>query len=218
MPHLAPPSRLALGLLCAALAAGCGAQHAPAPSGASSVSGGAPPASGGSAPASGGSAPASGGSAADGTLPACQAQALTVTVDAAQSGAAAGSTYVPVDFTSTAVAPCTLAGYPAVSFATGPLQAGQVGAAAARLRGFPGVRVTLGPGRPAHAWLQVAAAQNYPAAACEPVTAHWLRVTPPGGTAAAYVGRAFDACRSASAQILAVMPVRPGRAARGAIP
>src|SRR5580700_1303607 len=39
----------------------------------------------------------------------------------------------------------------------------------------------------AHAWLQVAVASNYPAAACKPVSAHWLRISPPQATGAGYV-------------------------------
>jgi Domain of unknown function (DUF4232) len=179
-----------LGLLCAALLAGCGSQHVAATADHSAGTGAKP----------------------------CRTLALAVTVDATQAGAAAGSTYVPVDFTSTAGAACTLQGYPGISFVTGHPEGGQLGAAAARVQGFPGVRVTLGPGRSAHAWLQVAAAGNYPAAACGPVTAHWLRVYPPGATAAAYLNTTFGACRSAGVPVLAVMPVRAGRASRGSIP
>jgi hypothetical protein len=42
--------------------------------------------------------------------------------------------------------------------------------------------VKLVAGGVAHAWLQVAEAGNYPAATCQPVTAHWLRVYAPGET------------------------------------
>jgi hypothetical protein len=48
----------------------------------------------------------------------------------------------------------------------------------------------------AHAWLQVAEAGNYPAATCQPVTAHW----------------------SDGAPLLTVMPVRSGQGVQGTTP
>jgi hypothetical protein len=70
----------------------------------------------------------------------------------------------------------------------------------------------------AHAWLQVAQAGNYPASACRPVTAHWLRVFPPGNTVASYVDVSFSACASASTPLLTVTPVRSGHGVRGVTP
>ncbi len=48
--------------------------------------------------------------------------------------------------------------------------------------------------------------------------AHWLRVFAPGETVAIYVNHAFDACSSASAPLLTVMPVRAGQGVQGATP
>ncbi|MGH3190841.1 MAG: DUF4232 domain-containing protein [Streptosporangiaceae bacterium] len=70
--------------------------------------------------------------------------------------------------------------------------------------------VRLAPGATAHAWLKVAVAQNYPTATCGPVTAHWLRVYPPGSTVAGYAGYTFSACSKAGAPLLTVLPVRLG--------
>ncbi len=152
-------------------------------------------------------------------LAACQPASLQVTVDASQAGGAAGSTYYPVDFTNTSSSPCGLYGYPGVSFVTADGSAGrQIGAAAQQNPGFNKVAVRLAAGGVAHAWLQVAEAGNYPAASCQPVTAHWLRVFAPGETEALYVNRAFDACSSASAPLLTVMPVRSGHAIQGTTP
>ncbi len=50
------------------------------------------------------------------------------------------------------------------------------------------------------------------------MTVHWLRVYPPGETAAGYVGHAFTACSSASAPLLTVLPVRPGDGVVGTTP
>ena len=50
------------------------------------------------------------------------------------------------------------------------------------------------------------------------MTAHWLRVFPPGDTAASYVDVSFSACASASAPLLTVTPVRSGQGVRGVTP
>ena len=61
-------------------------------------------------------------------------------------------------------------------------------------------------------------AGNYPATSCHPVMAHWLRIYPPGETAAGYLGHAFDACSSASAPLLTVLPVRSGQGLADSVP
>ena len=180
---------------------------------------------GGAAPGktatAGGTAAAGTGSAASGTagLALCQPSSLQVTVNASQAGGAAGSTYLPVDFTNTSSSPCGLYGYPGMSFVTAGNGSGsQIGAAAQQNSSFGKVPVKLAAGAVAHAWLQVAEAGNYPAATCQPVTAHWLRVYAPGETQALYVSHAFDACSSDSAPLLTVMPVRSGQGIQGTTP
>jgi type IV secretory pathway TrbL component len=101
---------------------------------------------------------------------------------------------------------------------TAAAAAGQIGAAAQENTSFGKVPVQLAAGGTAHAWLQVAEAGNYPAATCQPVTAHWLRVYAPGETQAVYVSHAFDACASASTPLLTVMPVRSGQGVQGTTP
>jgi hypothetical protein len=148
---------------------------------------------------------------------ACTTSALTVTVASTPGGGAAGSTYMPIDFTNTSGRACALYGYPGVSFVTG--RGGtQIGAAAARNTGFSAVPVTVASHATAHAWLQVAQAGNYPASTCHMVTATWLRVFPPGSTVPAYVNRTFSACASAKANLLTVMPVRSGAGVQGQVP
>ena len=154
-----------------------------------------------------------------GGLTVCRSAALKVTVDSSQAGGAAGSAYYPVNFTNTSAAACGLYGYPGMSFVTAAGGAGrQIGAAAQRDPAFAKLSVRLPAGGVAHAWLQVAQAGNYPASACQPVTAHWLRVFPPGDTAASYVDVSFSACATASAHLLTVTPVRSGRGVRGVTP
>ena len=181
------------------------------------AAGGATP---GKTPAAGGTAAAT-GPAASGTagLALCQPSSLQVTVNASQAGGAAGSTYLPVDFTNTSSSPCGLYGYPGMSFVTaGDGTGSQIGAAAQQNPSFGKVPVRLAAGGAAHAWLQVTEAGNYPSATCQPVTAHWLRVYAPGETRALYVSHAFDACSSHSAPLLTVMPVRSGQGIQGTTP
>jgi hypothetical protein len=106
-------------------------------------------------------------------------------------------------------------GFPGMSFVTADGGSGQqIGAAAQRNPASDDLAVRLAAGGVAHAWLQLAQAGNYPASACQPVTAHWLRVYPPGDTAAVYVGQAFPACADTSTQLLTVTPVRSAGVSR----
>jgi hypothetical protein len=144
-----------------------------------------------------------------------------VKVDTSQGGAAAGSTYVPIDFTNTTGSACTLFGYPGVSFVTSP-SGSQIGRPATRNPAAPATLVTLAPGGTAHSTVQVADAGNYSASACSPVTAHWLKIFPPNQTAALYASYTVQAC---SAKLphklgsqLSVYVVRPGPGKAGQAP
>jgi hypothetical protein len=149
----------------------------------------------------------------------CRTSGLRITVDNGQTDAAAGSTYYPLDFTNTAAAVCVLNGYPGVSFVTATDQGGaQIGTAAVRNPEFGPEQVRLEPGGEAHAWLQVGTSGNFPASTCQPVTAHGLRVYPPGETEAGYVAQDFPACAGEGAQLLTIMPVRGGKAIAGSAP
>jgi hypothetical protein len=140
-------------------------------------------------------------------------------VDDTQADAGAGSTSYPLNFTNTGKTACEMYGYPGVSFAAGPSAAGQqIGVAALRAGAFAKVAVSLAPGASAHAWIEVGLAANYPASACQPVTAHWLRVYPPGETVAGYVGQAFSACSATGVTQLTVLPVRAGQGVAGVTP
>jgi Protein of unknown function (DUF4232) len=152
-------------------------------------------------------------------LTACQSAELKVTVDTSQTGGAAGSVYYPVNFSNTSGTACGLYGYPGMSLVTAAGNTGrQIGAAAQQNPAFGRMPVRLLAGGVAHAWLQVAQAGNYPASACQPVNAHWLRVFPPGDTVASYVDVSFSACASASTPLLTVTPVRSGHGVRGVTP
>jgi hypothetical protein len=197
------------------LAAACGpVKGNSAPGGASSPGG----AAARSAPASPASSPAaSHGSTAAG----CSSSVLSAQVDLSQGGAAAGSTYVPIDFTNHSGSACSMEGYPGVSFVRSP-SGGQLGNAATRNPAAPPAMVTLAPGGVAHAILQVAEAGNYSRSACTPVTAHWLKIFPPNQVTAIYAQYEVRAC---SARLpaklgsqLAVYVVRPGAGKAGHAP
>jgi hypothetical protein len=103
-----------------------------------------------------------------------------------QGGAAAGSTFYPLNLTNNSQSPCSLFGYPGVSFVTGP-SGSQIGQPATRSPAVPPATVVLSPGRTAHVTLQVVDALNYSKSACQPVKAHWIKVFPPGQFSALYV-------------------------------
>jgi hypothetical protein len=160
---------------------------------------------------------ASGGTG--GGLAACRTAALRIAVDDSQVQGAAGSAYYPLNFTNTSGRACEMYGYPGVSFTAAPTRAGvQIGAAAQRNAAFAKTLVRLAPGQTAHAWLKVTVAANYPVATCQPVTAHSLRIYPPGETVAGYVGHTFSACSSTRTALLSVLPVRAGQGVAGVTP
>lgn len=191
----------------AVLLGGCGSLHPGSAHSGSAHSGSAH---------SGSAQPGSAASASASALTGCRAAGLRVTLDARAAGAAAGSMYIPIDFTNTSGTGCRLDGYPGVTFAT-RMSGGQIGAGADQDRTAAPRRVILAPGGTAHAWLRVTDAGNYPAAQCHPMTAAGLRILAPGQPGLSYVPHAFVACAAAmhGSALLSVQPVEPGRGRRG---
>jgi hypothetical protein len=140
--------------------------------------------------------------------PACATSVLHVAVPAGSGSAAAGSNYYPIEFVNASSSPCTLYGYPGVSFVTAA-GGSQIGPAATRNPTAPAQLVTLFPGQTVHAVLQVAEAVNYPASDCGMVTAHWLKIYPPNQTAPVYVSFTAQTC-SKPRTILSVETVQTG--------
>jgi hypothetical protein len=174
------------------------------------------PAGGSGAGGSGAGAPSAKSTAASG-LAACATANLSVSLKSGTGGGAAGSTYVPLQFTNTSGAACALYGYPGVSFVTGQ-NGSQIGAPAKRSDSFAKVTVTVAAHATAHAWLQIAEAGNYPASSCHPVSAKFLKVYPPGNTAPAYVSFSGQTCSSAKIATMTIDPVRTGTAQQGQLP
>jgi hypothetical protein len=131
----------------------------------------------------------------------CTAADLKVVLLTGSGGAAAGSVYYPLNFTNTSGGSCVLDGYPGVSFVTSP-SGPQIGSAASKNPAVTPAPVTLAPGATGHATLQVVDAQNYSAATCNPVTAHWPRVYAPGQTTATEVSFTTMACSAQMASTL----------------
>jgi Protein of unknown function (DUF4232) len=181
----------------------------------------------GSAAVSGNTGPGSTGSssagpratATSGAAAACRTADVQVRLDAGAAGAAAGSSYVPLEFANKSGRPCVLSGYPAVAFATAP-GGPQIGTEAVAEQDTHSAGITLAPGAVAHAWLQIADVASYPASRCKPVQAGGLRVALERAQTAAFLPHSFRACASAmpGSTLLAVFPVQPGQAKRGTAP
>jgi hypothetical protein len=128
------------------------------------------------------------------------------------TGAAAGSVYMQLEFTNTSGRTCTLFGYPGVALTTSTASGSQVGAAATRSTGKPKLVITLTPGETASATLQIAQVANYPSSSCQPVSARYLQVYPPGQTSAVYLPYTGQGCMKA-VFVLGIQPVQAGTGA-----
>ncbi len=141
--------------------------------------------------------------------PACRTSGLEVWLGLGPGGAAAGSTFYPLEFTNVTGHKCHLYGFPGVSAVNGSTH--QLGCAAARDHSSAPHTVTLAPGATGHVLLRLVDVLNYPASACHPANAAGLRVYPPGETHAALVfGFSFLACAAKGPVYLSVRPVQPG--------
>ena len=137
---------------------------------------------------------------------ACSTSGLEVWLGVGEGGAAAGSTYYPLEFTNTSNRRCRLFGFPGVSAVAN----GQLGSPAQRNRAHPTQTVTLLPGATAHTVVQFVDVGNFPASRCKPADASGLRVYPPGQFSAAEIPFSFRACSAKGPAFLSVEPIQPG--------
>jgi hypothetical protein len=183
---------LAVPLLAAGvLAAGCAASSTSstaAPSSPSAASSATAAGTGAAATgAASSAASASASSAASGT-PACTSADLKVSLGGG-AGAGMSQNHIGLQLRNTGASPCTVYGYPGVSWVAGS-DGHQVGAAAQRQANNSGSAeqtVTLAPGALASAPLDIVDAAVIPPAECKPVPVLGLRVYPPGETAALFL-------------------------------
>ena len=124
------------------------------------------------------------------------------------AGAAAGSTYIPLEFSNTGTTDCALDGYPGVSGVTAA--GAQLGTPASRNAILTPSNVVLTPGATAHVILQMVDVYNYPSTTCVPTAAYGLRVYPPNNTASVVLPIAFEACSASGPNYLSVDVVNAG--------
>lgn len=139
------------------------------------------------APPTASSAPAP---AADGL---CKAASLKISLGAAEG--AAGTVHRDLVFTNAGSVPCTIQGFPGVSYVTGA-DNHQVGPAAVRV-GSKGGAIRLAPGASAAAPVSLVQAGNFDPAVCKPTDVRGLRVYPPQETAAVVVPMSGTGCMGA---------------------
>lgn len=151
-------------------------------------------------------------STGDGSLrsSACTVAQLQGSVTTATGGGAAGHQGYDLVFRNTGTSPCTLQGWPGVSF-VGKGNGTQLGSPATLDRSSDHGTVTIAAGSTAHATLIVAQAQNY--GDCGATTADGFRVYPPGSKQSLFIDAGqlhLSACTNASIHQLEVQAVQPG--------
>jgi hypothetical protein len=155
---------------------------------------------------SGGTATGNGGASSAST---CSARYLNGTVSGEQG--TAGSIYVDIVFKNLNNKPCTMYGYPGVSFGAGtPVQ--QIGQPAARDPRTSPALVTLQPGGYAYAILQIGDAANWSPTTCQPTSTAYLQVYPPNTSNLLYVAYDSTGCKG-DIVTLHVQAVQPGSGA-----
>ena len=153
-------------------------------------------------------ATASGGTAQPAaTVAACATSPLQIWF-AQPGGAAAGSSYVPLEFSNIGTTSCSLDGYPGVSGVNA--DGAQLGSAANWNPEVTPTNVVLAPGATAHVILQVVDVANYPSTVCEPTAATGLRVYPPNQKASVVLQYSFEACAKTGSNYLGVDAVNAG--------
>lgn len=120
----------------------------------------------------------------------CRANTLRVSLGGGD--AAAGTSYVQLEFTNTGTRSCVIQGFPGVSYVAGD-NGTQVGAPAER-DGTKGGAVTLAPRGVASATLAMVQVLNYEESVCRPTPVRGLRVYPPGDTASVFVATNGTGC------------------------
>jgi hypothetical protein len=126
-----------------------------------------------------------------------------------EGDAAAGSAYHPLLITNTKADPCTVQGFPGVSYVAGD-DGHQVGAAAYR-SGTKGDPVQLAPGQTAAAVIQFVNVHNYPDDICRPTPVRGLRIYLPQETDSNFVPMPGTGCANPDlpGNQLAVKAVQP---------
>lgn len=108
-----------------------------------------------------------------------------------QFGGAAGTTYTNIVLTNHSSVPCTIQGWPGVSFVGGG-NGTQIGASAVLDRSSAHATQTVAPGKAVYALVAIT---GYNADQCDPKTADGLRVYPPGQRTSLFIAHSYsEAC------------------------
>ncbi|MFB9687109.1 DUF4232 domain-containing protein [Amycolatopsis plumensis] len=126
-----------------------------------------------------------------------------------QGDAGAGSVYRPLLITNSSGKPCTIQGFPGVSYVAGS-DGHQVGKDAFR-EGTKGNAVKLNPGQTAAADIQFVNVRNFDPGTCQPTAVKGLRIYLPQETASNFVPSEGTGCASTKipGNQLAVKTVHP---------
>ncbi len=213
---IATARRFLLVCVITCLAAACGLQKGP-PAGSQPGPAGQPGtrAAHRPGPAGHGTPPARSGSPKP-IAAACTMADISVRLDTSAAGVAAGTSYLPLDFTNSGQSGCLLAGSPDVTIVAS--QGGrQIGAAARQDRAAAARTMTLAAGQTAHIWLRLIQVVNLRPAKCRPVQAAGLRIGLPGQSQLTFVPHPLLACGRTvgGMDVLTVGPFRPGLARAG---
>jgi Protein of unknown function (DUF4232) len=138
--------------------------------------------------------------------PRCHTGDLTVKTGTGQG--AAGTQHTNLVFADKSDHPCTLTGYPGVSWVTGD-SGTQVNDPFKRAAGTKRT-VTLVPGGKAHAVLVTHAALNFAAGQCKPTDVRGYRIYPPDETAAIFVSAPGKQCSAKGVNLGEVQLIASG--------
>jgi hypothetical protein len=140
---------------------------------------------------------------------ACTADDLGAWVAVSQSNGAAGSLYLPLQFTNLSRHACAMRGFPGVSAID--RNGHQLGSPAGWDHAIPVRTVVLAPGATAHSILRYGDVTVSTAPGCRPVFSTFeLRVYPPGQHRATFAAFDLEACSHAGPVYLDVEPIRAG--------
>jgi Protein of unknown function (DUF4232) len=140
---------------------------------------------------------------------ACAAGDLGVWVAVSQGNGAAGSLYLPLQFTNLSRHACAMRGFPGVSAIDRNYH--QLGSPASWDHVIPSRTVVLAPGATAHTILRYSDVEVSTAPGCHPTFGTFeLRVYPPGQRQATYAAFDLQACSHAGPVYLGVEPIRAG--------
>ncbi len=126
------------------------------------------------------------------------------------SGTKAGTIDEPLVFTNVGERPCTIYGYPGVSYVAGD-QGTQINEAFARVHSISEKTVSLKPGAAAHAMIGIPNYQNLSPADGKPPDVRGFRVYPPDETAAVFVSQPLKVCSAEGQGMIGqVFPIAAG--------